>query len=156
MTDAVERVAEAARGNGVRVALAESLTSGLLASTVGKGARAEEWFAGGVVAYQTRTKEAVLGTTPGLDPVSGECAEQLAIGVLALMDADVAVSTTGVGGPDDEDGHPAGTVFVGWATRSGAGHRELALSGGPEDVLAATIDTAVAVLESLLQRVTAA
>jgi nicotinamide-nucleotide amidase len=154
MSEAVERVAEAARTSGMRVAVAESLTCGLLASAVGKGPNAAEWFAGGVVAYQMQTKEAVLGVTSGLDPVSAECAEQLALGVLKLLDADVAVSTTGVGGPEDEDDHPAGTVFVGWATRDGSGHRELALDGEPEDVLEGTIDESVALLESLLERVT--
>jgi nicotinamide-nucleotide amidase len=155
MTETVERVADAARASGTRVAVAESLTCGLLASAVGRGTAAEEWFAGGVVAYQTRTKERVLGVSPGLDPVSAECAEQLATGVRELLDADVAVSTTGVGGPGADDGHPAGTVFIGWATRSSAGHLELSLDGGPEEVLAATVDEAMDVLDSLLARVAA-
>lgn len=153
MVEAVERVADAARERGVRVAVAESLTCGLLASEVGKGSDAEAWFAGAVVAYQTRTKETVLGVTPGLDPVSAECAEQLAAGARELMDADIAVSTTGVGGPGPEDGHAPGTVFLGWATRDGGGHVRLSLDGSPDDVLARTVGEAVALLDSLLARV---
>ncbi len=143
---AVEDVARTAADRGLRVATAESLTSGLLASRVGAGSGASEWFTGGVVAYRTEMKEKLLGLTPGTDPCSATCAEQLAAGVRELMDADVAVSTTGVGGPDAEDGHEPGTVFVGWATREGTGHRALQLDGDPEDVLEATVDAALSQL----------
>lgn len=144
----LERLAEAGR-SGVSVAVAESLTSGLLCSAVGKGEEASTWFAGGVVAYTTRTKERLLGLTPGTDPCSAACAEQLAVGVREVLGADVAVSTTGVGGPEPEDGHEAGTVFLGWATPSGAGHRELHLPGGPEQVLADAVDLALTLLADL-------
>lgn len=145
MTD-VQELARLAQECGLSIATAESLTSGLLAGRVGEGSSAGDWFAGGVVAYRTEVKEQVLGVTPGIDPCSSECAEQLAVGVRSLMDADIAVSTTGVGGPDAQDGHPPGTVFLGWATRDDTGHVALTLPGDPEQVLAATVDSAVALL----------
>ena len=126
--------------------VAESLTSGMLAHTIGAGEGASEWFAGGIVAYMTAVKERVLGLTPGTDPCSAACAEQLAVGARRLFDADLTVSTTGVGGPDAQGGHPAGTVFLGWATAEDQGHRRLALVGDPEEILAATVDAAVRLL----------
>lgn len=142
----VEQLSDLARARKLRIAVAESLTSGTLASTVGAGSGAGEWFAGGIVAYLTDVKERVLGLVPGTDPCSPECAEQLASGARELFDADVAVSTTGVGGPDAEGGHPPGTVYLGWATRSEKGHRRLDLDGEPDDVLAASVQAAMRML----------
>jgi nicotinamide-nucleotide amidase len=96
-------------------------------------------------------KERVLGVPEGIDPCSAECAERLATGALDLLRADVAVSTTGVGGPDPEDGHEAGTVYLGWATPSGSGHRLLELDGGPEEVLTRTVESSLALLAGLLR-----
>ncbi|WP_309128852.1 CinA family protein [Microbacterium sp.] len=144
--DDVTQLSDLARSRGIRVAVAESLTSGTLAGAVGEGESASEWFAGGITAYMTEVKERVLGLTPGTDPCSAECAEQLARGARELFDVDLAVSTTGVGGPDAEDGHPPGTVYLGWATRSAGGHRRLDLDGDPDDVLSATVEAAVRML----------
>jgi nicotinamide-nucleotide amidase len=144
-------IADQALCRGIRIAVAESLTCGLLASELGKGHDAAEWFAGGVVAYRRDVKERVLGVHPGVDPCSEECAEQLAAGVRGLLDADVAVSATGVGGPDPEDGHRPGTVYLGWSAGVGVGHLLLQLEGDPEDVLAETVAQCVSVLEELLE-----
>lgn len=142
----IARLSELATERRLRLGVAESLTSGMLAHTIGAGEDASDWFAGGLVAYLTDVKERVLGLTPGTDPCSAACAEQLAAGARRLFDADLAVSTTGVGGPEPQGGHPAGTVYLGWATADDAGHRKLALVGDPEDVLAATVDAAVRLL----------
>lgn len=144
--DVLSRLSEVAAERGLRLCVAESLTSGRLASTVGAAEGAGEWFAGGIVAYLTDVKERVLGLSPGTDPVSAACAEQLAAGARELFDADLCVTTTGVGGPGPEDGHPPGTVFLGWATDDGIGHRMLALTGDPQEVLDETVDAAVKLL----------
>ena len=135
---------------GTRVAVAESLSSGALASRIGAGERASDWFAGGVVAYQVRTKHDVLGVPEDIDPCSAECAELLAVGVRQLLGADVAVSATGVGGPEPEDGHAPGTVYLGWSSNGATGHRFLELDGGPDEVLAATVAAAVELLSDIL------
>lgn len=140
------KLSELARARGVRICVAESLTSGRLANTVGAGEGASQWFAGGIVAYFTEVKERVLGLRPGTDPTSAECAEQLAVGARKLFDADLCVSTTGVGGPGPEDGHPAGTVYLGWATATETGHRRLALDGDPEQVIEDSVAAAVRLL----------
>lgn len=142
----IERMSELARSRKLRVCVAESLTSGQLANTVGQGESASEWFAGGIVAYLTDVKERVLGLAPGTDPCSAACAEQLASGARLLFDADICVSTTGVGGPGSEGGHPAGTVYLGWATPTHVGYRRLALPGDPQSVLSASVDAAMRLL----------
>lgn len=142
----LDRLSEVAAERGLRVCVVESLTSGRLASAIGAGERAGDWFAGGIVAYLTDIKESLLGLAPGTDPYSAECAEHLAESARTLFDADVCISTTGVGGPDPEGGHDPGTVFLGWATGDGVGHRMLALTGDPHDVLDETVDTAMRLL----------
>jgi len=144
--DEVRRLSEIARERGLRVCVVESLTSGRLAATVGAGEDASSWFAGGIVAYLTDVKERLLGLTPGTDPCSAACAQQIAEGGLALFDADVCVSTTGVGGPGPEGGHPPGEVHLGWATPLGTGHRALSLTGEPEQVIDEALDAALRLL----------
>jgi nicotinamide-nucleotide amidase len=146
-----ERIAEVAKDRELQVGVAESLTCGLLATTIGAAPEAESWFAGGVVAYRTEVKETVLGMTPGIDTCSAQCAEEIARGVRGLLDVDVAVSTTGVGGPDPQDGHAPGTVYLGWVTADAAGHRYFEFDGSPKEVLDQTVDAAVALLEELVE-----
>jgi nicotinamide-nucleotide amidase len=152
MESPIQQLSRLAHDHGLTVGVAESLTSGLLASEVGKGEGAQEWFSGGVVAYQMPVKVQVLGVRDGVDPCSAECATALAVGARSLLETDIAVATTGVGGPDSEDGHPAGTVYLGWATRDGSGADQLQLDGGPEDVLSATVDHALQLLVTLAER----
>jgi len=144
--DEVHRLSEIARERGLRICVAESLTSGRLAAEVGAGPDASAWFAGGLVAYATDVKERALGLAPGTDPCSASCARQIAEGGLALFRADVCVSTTGVGGPGPEDGHPPGTVYLGWATAQGSGHRALSLPGDPAQVVDEAVRAAVRLL----------
>lgn len=143
--DDLQRLARAGQ-HGVTVAVAESLTGGLLAAKVGAGDHASSWFAGGVVAYLTRVKEDLLGVSPGTDPCSAACAVQLASGVRRLLGVDLAVAATGVGGPGSQNGHRPGTVYLGWASASGTGHLRLQLAGDPEIVIEQTVRTALALL----------
>lgn len=136
---------------GMHVAVAESLTSGRVASEIGRGENAQEWFRGGVVAYQMDVKERMLGVPPGTDPCSSECATQLARAARALFDADIAVSTTGVGGPDPQDGHPPGTVYIGWATTNDAGAELAQFEGDPAEIVQQAAELAVARLIDLAQ-----
>lgn len=154
--DDIEHLSRIARSTGLRIAVAESLTSGRLASTVGAGEGAGSWFVGGIVAYLRDVKERVLEIEKGVDLCSAECAEQLALGAASLFDADVCVSTTGVGGPDAEDGHPPGTVFLGWAVRGETGHRLLRIDDEPAAVLEATVAAALRMLVARAEELAAA
>jgi nicotinamide-nucleotide amidase len=146
---AVERIARLAADHALTVAAAESLTSGLIASRLGAGPGASEWFRGSVVAYQEPVKFNVLGVPPG-PLVTPECAEGMARGVGQLLGADVSVAATGVGGPEPAEGKPAGTVYVAVTLRDSTTVRELNLDGDPKDILEATADHALELLEATL------
>jgi len=149
MTD-VDEVGRRARTAGKLVAVAESLTSGRIAARLGVASGASDWFAGGVVAYRTPTKQRVLGLDPGIDPCSGACAEQLAAGARDLVGADLVVSATGVGGPDAQDGHAPGTVYLGWSDDAGTGHVLLQYDGDPSEVVDATVAAAIDLIATRL------
>ena len=150
MDETVEKVARLADERGLTIAAAESLTSGLIATRLGAGPNAADWFRGSVVAYQAPVKFEVLDVREG-PVVTAECAEGMARGVARLFSADVSVAATGVGGPDPSEGKPAGTVFLAVTVDGRAEVRELALDGGPDEVLEST---AAHALELLLEALT--
>ena len=92
--------------------VAESLTGGLIASRLVNVPGTSAWFRGGVVSYDSQVKFDVLGVPEG--PVVTEAAAAaMAEGVRRVVDADVGLGITGVAGPDDQEGVPPGTIFVG-------------------------------------------
>src|SRR4051794_20044695 len=111
-----EQVASAAKRAGLRIAVAESLTGGLLASRLSAATDASDWFRGGVVAYDRAVKHELLGVPEG--PVVSEAAARaMAEGVATMLRADVAIALTGVGGPEPQDDQPPGTVWFGLSTK---------------------------------------
>lgn len=144
-------VAELAQAKGLTIAAAESVTAGHVASALAAGESASEWFMGSVVAYRTAMKQAVLGVT-GDRVITRLCATQMVTGVIELTGADVAVSTTGAGGPDPEEGRPPGTVFI----AVGDGRRQAVFEhrfgGSPEAVVAVAARAALEHLRLALER----
>ena len=99
---------------GLTVAVAESLTGGLVASRIVAVPGSSAWFRGGVVAYDSQVKFDLLEVPEG--PVVSEAAAMaMAHGVRRLLGADVGLSTTGVAGPTEQEGQPPGTVWLGLA-----------------------------------------
>jgi nicotinamide-nucleotide amidase len=97
---------------GLSFGVAESLTGGLIASRLVNVPGASKWFRGGVVAYDSQVKFDVLGVPHG--PVVTEAAAAaMAEGAARVTGADVGLGITGVAGPDDQEGVPPGTLFVG-------------------------------------------
>jgi nicotinamide-nucleotide amidase len=144
-------IADRLAAKGLRVAVAESLTGGLLASRFARLEGASDWFRGGLVAYASEVKRDVLGVGP-IPVVTEQAALEMAAGAKKLLDADVTVAVTGVGGPDPQDGVPAGTVWIA-VDVDGQGRAELhRFDGGPEDVIEATCDAALAQLDVALDR----
>lgn len=110
-------VAEATR-RGVTLATAESLTAGLIAATVADVPGASKVLLGGVISYALSVKQNVLGAEGITEDtvVSADCAKQMARGARRLTNADIAVSCTGVAGPDGgSEQTPVGTVYIGCA-----------------------------------------
>ncbi|MGH9086389.1 MAG: competence/damage-inducible protein A [Acidimicrobiales bacterium] len=100
--------------HGLTLAVAESLTGGLVASRIVAVAGSSGWFRGGVVAYASEVKHDVLGVPEG-PVVSAAAAEAMADGVRRRLGADVGLATTGVAGPTEQEGQPPGTVWLGLA-----------------------------------------
>ena len=109
-----DAVARALATDGLTLGLAESLTGGLAASRLVNVPGASSWFRGSVVSYASEVKFDVLGVPVG-PVVSEDAARAMADGARRVLGSDVGLSITGVAGPTEQDGQPAGTVFVGLA-----------------------------------------
>lgn len=151
-------VAELQRQNA-RVALAESLTGGLLTSSLVDVPGASLAVLGGVVAYATPLKAELLGVDRELlaerGAIDPDVARQMARGVRERLAVDgraaeYGLATTGAAGPDPQDGHPAGTVWIALATTDGTWARGLLIAGDRAAVREATVDAALGLLEDAL------
>jgi nicotinamide-nucleotide amidase len=109
----------ALRERGQTVAVAESLTGGLICAALIEVSGASAAVRGGVVAYATELKHRLLDVDAGLlarnGPVDPDVAAQMALGVRERLGADWGLATTGVAGPDPQDGVEPGRVYVGIA-----------------------------------------
>ncbi len=150
------RVLESLAGRGETLATAESLTGGLLSAGLTDVPGASRSFVGGVVSYATRVKVAVLDVPAEVvaqhGVISEECALAMAHGVRARLDATWGMATTGVAGPDQQEGRPVGTV---WVAVVGPGHseaRQLALDGDRLAIRQASCEAVLSVLEGILAR----
>lgn len=131
MTASVEDLARAVVADltaaGRTVAVAESLTGGAVCDALVAVPGASACLRGGVVAYATDVKATVLGVDAGLlareGAVHEDVARQMAEGVRALLSADVGVATTGVAGPDPQDGAAPGSFHVAVADADGTAVR---------------------------------
>jgi nicotinamide-nucleotide amidase len=135
MEGEVGRLLEA---RGLTVAVAESLTGGLAASRIVSVPGSSEWFRGAIVAYDSQVKFEVLGVPEG-PVVSESAAKAMAEGVRRLLGADVGLSTTGVAGPAEQEGHPPGTVWLGIAVGDEVEATQLTLPGDRERVRQLTV-----------------
>jgi len=132
------------------VAVAESLTGGLVCAALTEAAGASVVVRGGVVAYTSDLKAQVLGVDEVLlaqaGAVDAGVAEQMAVGVRALTGATYGLATTGVAGPDPADGKPVGTVYVALVGPGSSRVRALALSGDRAGIRAQTVRAALMLL----------
>jgi len=141
------------RERGETLAVAESLTGGLLAAAIVDVPGASAVFRGGIVAYATDLKARLVGVPEDAlrnGAVAPEVAAALARGARERCGADWGLGTTGVAGPDPQDGQPVGTVFV---AVDGPGHvevRRLDLTGDRVAVRAGAAGGALALLASAL------
>jgi nicotinamide-nucleotide amidase len=105
-------VLDRCRERGLTLATAESVTGGLVGARLTDIAGASSVFRGSVVSYATEVKQELLGVAEG-PVVSDAAARQMAHGVRDRLGADIGLALTGVAGPDEQDGQPVGTLFVG-------------------------------------------
>ncbi|WP_210478785.1 CinA family protein [Naasia sp. SYSU D00948] len=154
MSGAAALLAELQR-RGLTLAVAESLTGGRLADAIVSVAGASAVFRGGVVAYSTDLKRSLLGVDGELlaehGPIHPEVARQMAEGVCDLCRADVGLATTGAAGPDPQDGHQPGEVYVAVAGPGGFSVERLDLDGDRSGIRGATVDRLLAMAAGVLE-----
>jgi nicotinamide-nucleotide amidase len=139
---------------GATVATAESLTGGLLGASFTSVPGSSAVYLGGVVSYATALKVSLLGVSAAVidrsGVVSAECAEAMAAGVRELTGSTYALSTTGVAGPDEQEGRAAGTVYVGLAGPNLVRSESLVLAGDRELIRERTVAAALSALSEQL------
>jgi nicotinamide-nucleotide amidase len=132
------------------VAAVESLTGGLLAATLVTVPGVSAVFRGGLVVYATDLKATLAGVPEKLlkerGPVDPDVAVALAQGGRERCRADWGLSTTGVAGPDPQDGVPVGTVYVAVAGPAASSVRRLVLAGDRQAIRVAAVDAAFSLL----------
>ncbi|MEU7325273.1 nicotinamide-nucleotide amidohydrolase family protein [Streptomyces griseoviridis] len=123
MSSAAADVVRLLTVRGWTLAVAESLTGGLVAADLTSVPGASRAFRGSVTAYATDLKQRLLDVDATLlaqrGAVDAQVAAQMAAGVRTALGADWGIATTGVAGPDAQDGQPVGTVFVAVAGPTG-------------------------------------
>ncbi|MEH7118469.1 competence/damage-inducible protein A [Neobacillus vireti] len=121
------------------ITAAESLTGGLFQKELTSVAGVSSMFKGGVVCYSNEVKHKILQvaqeTLDNEGAVSEQCALELAENAAALLGADIGVSFTGVAGPDELEGKPVGTVYIGVAIKGRPTVVEKLILGGTREAI---------------------
>jgi nicotinamide-nucleotide amidase len=161
MTDVTTGLIAELTRRRLTIAVAESLTGGLLVAELIRPPGASEVVRGGIVAYSTELKHSVLGVDAehlaARGPVDPEVAIQMAAGVRRVLSVDgvetsIGLSTTGVAGPGPQDGHPAGTVYVGLSLGSATRSFALHLSGTRDEIRANVVRAAISILDEAIRQ----
>lgn len=142
----------------LKLATAESCTGGWIAQVATSLAGSSDWFEAGLVTYSNHAKQKLLGVPAALfeegapGAVSEETVRAMSFGALAVTEADVAIATSGIAGPDGgTESKPVGTVWIAWAHRDGRSSARIChFSGDRYSVRLATVEQALKGLIDLL------
>lgn len=152
MAERIEaRLVAACKAKGLTLATAESCTGGLVAGRITSVSGSSSVFLGGVVSYANAVKRDVLGVPQevldSVGAVSAECAQAMALGVRERLKADVAVSVTGIAGPDGgTPAKPVGLVYFGVATPGATCSEPCRFSGDRDAVRQQAVNRALELL----------
>jgi PncC family amidohydrolase len=142
------------RQRGLKIAVAESCTGGLLAAALTEQPGSSRSFLGGMVTYANQAKIGLLGVDEAMiatrGAVSAEVAAQMATGATTVFGADVGIGVTGIAGPDSEGDKPVGLTFIG--VRHGARSlvREYRWTGDRAFNRAASVEAAIKLAAEVL------
>ena len=140
---------------GQTLATAESLTGGLIGATITAVPGASKAYLGGLITYATELKAGLAAVSADVlaqfGPVSPQTAEAMAAGVQQVTGADWAIAVTGVAGPDPQDGHQPGEVWLGLSGPAGVRSvSRMDLTGSRDQIRSATVSAALAELVKAL------
>ena len=158
MPNLIETLSEVLHEKNMKLVTAESCTGGLLSASITRQSGASNVFERGYVTYSNEAKIELLGvpteTIETHGAVSEKTAEAMALGALKNSHANLAVSITGIAGPDGgTDEKPIGTVYMGYALKNGSsGALKHNFTGTREDIQAQTTQTAIQSLIAILEK----
>ena len=156
MTDQASAVLAQLQARQETLATAESLSGGMLGAAITAVSGASQSYRGGVIPYATELKATLAGvsksTLAQAGPVDARTAAEMATGVRERLGADWGLALTGVAGPEPQDGHPVGQVFVGIAGPNGTTTVELRLAGDRSTVRHRCVAEALSALSTALDR----
>ena len=139
------------RARGLSLGVAESLTGGLMGARFTSVPGASDVFRGGIVSYASDVKFSLLGVPEG-PVVTAEAARAMAVGARRVLGADVALATTGVAGPAEQEGQPVGTVFLGLAMDDSSEAQQMQLPGDRQRIRQYAVISAVNLLRRRLMQ----
>ena len=142
---------------GISVAVAESCTSGLVASKLTLKSRSSSFFKGGIIAYQNAIKIKILGVNEQAilhyTEVSTEVVRQMAEGVRKSFSADYSIATSGYAGPSGgTNNNPIGTVFIAISSASGVDVERFVFSGNRQSIVSQASEKSLSLLYDAIKK----
>ena len=139
---------------GKTLVTAESCTGGGIGAAITAIPGSSEVYKGGIISYTNEVKQKLLGINPillkNLGAVSAPIAEAMAIGARNGLNADIAVSVTGLAGPGGDDrGNPVGLVFIGYVDEKRILSRRFVFEGDREEVRRQAVEEALKLILEL-------
>ena len=146
--DEARRVIAQLSAAGKTLATAESCTGGGIGAAITAVSGSSAVYKGGIISYTNQVKEALLGVPHDVlereGAVSAPVAEAMAMGARNELQADIAVSVTGLAGPGGDDyGNPVGTVFIGYCDAVTCCVRKFLFSGDRQSVREQSVKAAL-------------
>ncbi|MBV6506415.1 MAG: Nicotinamide-nucleotide amidohydrolase PncC [Syntrophorhabdaceae bacterium] len=151
-----KRIGKMLKERGLKIAVAESCTGGLISSRITDISGASDYFEAGITTYSNESKIRLLNVPEDIidryGAVSEETAKAMAEGVKKTVHADIGVSVTGIAGPTGgTEGKPVGTVFIGLATKKATYVRKFFFDGNRLEIRRKTSDAAFMLVEEYLE-----
>ena len=142
------------RLTGKTLVTAESCTGGGIGAALTAVPGSSAVYKGGIISYTNWVKHTLLGVDNGIlnefGAVSAPVAEAMASGARKALEADIAVSVTGLAGPGGDDyGNPAGRVYIGYADETRILHRDFTFSGDRQEVRRQAVEAALRLILEL-------
>ncbi|WP_411955507.1 competence/damage-inducible protein A [Alkalibacillus sp. S2W] len=151
-----EQVIEHFKAQNISLASCESLTGGLFSSRVVDHAGVSSFYYGSLITYNNQSKQELANVPAtilsGEGAVSHACAKAMAEGAANKLNTDVAISFTGVAGPNDENGISAGTVYIGLSVYGNVYSKLFQFTGSRQDVREAATDAGMKYLYDQIVR----
>ena len=150
------QIGELLQARGLKLALAESCTGGLVGNRITDIAGSSTYFLGGLISYAYEAKVDLLGvqweTLNAKGAVSREVVLEMARGARKVLNADIAVSVSGIAGPGGAmPGKPVGTTWIGLVTNEGEWAKLFQFSGNRVQNKSQAAEAALQLLFDLLQ-----